>query len=121
MLGRNYGKRLCHCSVDLEFIDYKGLSQVLGMKSRYRTQLMYVTFCFLLLLPLVCKFLVWKVSSFFCYGDKIPALFSLQLLRNGETSLKLKQMRRLLNTEKLIFKTESLEKVNDKVFFAVLC
>ncbi|CAF1927311.1 unnamed protein product [Brassica oleracea var. botrytis] len=39
------------------------------------------------------------------YPASIPALFSLQLLRNGEMGLKLKQMRRLLNTEKLIFRT----------------
>ncbi|CAN7021681.1 unnamed protein product, partial [Brassica rapa subsp. trilocularis] len=48
------------------------------------------------------------------YPASIPALFSLQLLRNGGTGLKLNQMRRLLNTEKLIFKTESFEKVDDK-------
>ncbi|CAN7050622.1 unnamed protein product [Brassica rapa subsp. trilocularis] len=43
------------------------------------------------------------------YPASIPALFSLQLLRNGEVGLKLNQMRRLLNTEKLIFKSESIE------------
>ncbi|CAG7869541.1 unnamed protein product [Brassica rapa] len=48
------------------------------------------------------------------YPASIPALFSLELLRNGEMGLKLKQMRRLLNTEKLIFKTESFEQVDDK-------
>ncbi|WZY98427.1 hypothetical protein YC2023_070756 [Brassica napus] len=48
------------------------------------------------------------------YPASIPALFSLQLLRNGEMGLKLKQTRRLLNTEKLIFKTESFEQVDDK-------
>ncbi|ESQ34705.1 hypothetical protein EUTSA_v10008823mg [Eutrema salsugineum] len=48
------------------------------------------------------------------YPASIPALFSLQLLRNGEMGLKLNQMRRLLNTEKLIFKSESLEEVNNK-------
>ncbi|CAH8389968.1 unnamed protein product [Eruca vesicaria subsp. sativa] len=48
------------------------------------------------------------------YPASIPALFSLELLRNGEMSLKLKQMRRLLNTEKLVFKSGSLEEVNDK-------
>ncbi|XP_018473493.2 uncharacterized protein LOC108844699 isoform X1 [Raphanus sativus] len=74
-------------------------------------------------LPLQCGSRVYRLqgiksSSWYevkiSYPAYIPALFSLQLLRNGETSLKLKQMRRLLNTEKLIFKTESLEKVNDK-------
>uniref|UniRef100_A0A1J3HCQ7 Uncharacterized protein n=1 Tax=Noccaea caerulescens TaxID=107243 RepID=A0A1J3HCQ7_NOCCA len=48
------------------------------------------------------------------YSASIPAQFSLQLLRNGVTGLKLNQMRRLLNIEKLIFKTESLEEVNNK-------
>uniref|UniRef100_A0A1J3CGB8 Uncharacterized protein n=1 Tax=Noccaea caerulescens TaxID=107243 RepID=A0A1J3CGB8_NOCCA len=48
------------------------------------------------------------------YPASIPAQFSLQLLRNGVMGLKLNQMRRLLNTEKLIFKTESLEEVNNK-------
>ncbi|KAF8084424.1 hypothetical protein N665_0718s0017 [Sinapis alba] len=48
------------------------------------------------------------------YPASIPALFSLQLLRNGEKGLKLNQMRRLLNTEKLIFKTETFEQVDDK-------
>ncbi|VVA92030.1 unnamed protein product [Arabis nemorensis] len=48
------------------------------------------------------------------YPASIPALFSLQLLRNGVTGLKLNQMRRLLNTEKLIFKTESLEEAHNK-------
>ncbi|CAN7127765.1 unnamed protein product [Brassica rapa subsp. narinosa] len=43
------------------------------------------------------------------YPASIPALFSLQLLRNGEVGLKVNQMRRLLNTEKLIFKSESFE------------
>ncbi|KAF2532822.1 hypothetical protein F2Q70_00031065 [Brassica cretica] len=43
------------------------------------------------------------------YPASIPALFSLQLLRDGEVGLKLNQMRRLLNTEKLIFKSESFE------------
>ncbi|KAF3608422.1 hypothetical protein DY000_02046026 [Brassica cretica] len=50
------------------------------------------------------------------YPASIPALFSLQLLRNGEMGLKLKQMRRLLNTEKLIFRTGSFEQVDDKLF-----
>ncbi|KAL0795093.1 hypothetical protein Bca101_066470 [Brassica carinata] len=54
------------------------------------------------------------------YPASIPALFSLQLLRNGETGLKLNQMRRLLNTEKLIFKTESYEQVDDKEGLYVL-
>ncbi|KAL1219755.1 hypothetical protein V5N11_028744 [Cardamine amara subsp. amara] len=44
------------------------------------------------------------------YPASIPALFSLQLLKNGVMDLKLNHMRRLLNTEKLIFKTE----VNNK-------
>uniref|UniRef100_A0A1J3IXH5 Caveolin-1 protein n=1 Tax=Noccaea caerulescens TaxID=107243 RepID=A0A1J3IXH5_NOCCA len=48
------------------------------------------------------------------YPASIPTQFSLQLLRNGVMGLKLNQMRRLLNTEKLIFKTESLEEVNNK-------
>ncbi|XP_010498529.1 PREDICTED: uncharacterized protein LOC104776210 [Camelina sativa] len=48
------------------------------------------------------------------YPASIPALFTLQLLKNGEVGLKLNQMRRLLNTEKLIFKTESLEEVSNK-------
>ncbi|CAN6873976.1 unnamed protein product [Brassica oleracea] len=43
------------------------------------------------------------------YPASIPALFSLQLSRDGEVGLKLNQMRRLLNTEKLIFKSESFE------------
>ncbi|KAJ0237479.1 Caveolin-1 protein [Hirschfeldia incana] len=43
------------------------------------------------------------------YPASIPALFSLQLLKDGEMGLKLNHMRRLLNTEKLIFKSESLE------------
>ncbi|RID58178.1 hypothetical protein BRARA_F01491 [Brassica rapa] len=54
------------------------------------------------------------------YPASIPALFSLELLRNGERGLKLKQMRRLLNTEKLIFKTESFDKVDDKEGMYVL-
>ncbi|KAF3590135.1 hypothetical protein F2Q69_00027204 [Brassica cretica] len=54
------------------------------------------------------------------YPASIPALFSLQLLRNGEMGLKLKQMRRLLNTEKLIFRTGSFEQVDDKVFLPVI-
>ncbi|XP_013585066.1 PREDICTED: uncharacterized protein LOC106293986 [Brassica oleracea var. oleracea] len=54
------------------------------------------------------------------YPASIPALFSLQLLRNGEMGLKLKQMRRLLNTEKLIFRTGSFEQVDDKEGMYVL-
>lgn len=46
---------------------------------------------------------------------QIPARFSLKLLKNREMVLKLNQMRRLLNTEKLMFKVESLEEVNNKV------
>ncbi|KAL9311937.1 hypothetical protein AtEden1_Chr1g0077691 [Arabidopsis thaliana] len=50
----------------------------------------------------------------------IPARFSLQLLKNHEMELKLNQMRRLLNTEKLIFKAESLKEVNNKAGLNVL-
>ncbi|KAG7590350.1 hypothetical protein ISN44_As07g025250 [Arabidopsis suecica] len=49
------------------------------------------------------------------YPASIPARFSLKLLKNREMGLKLNQMRRLLNTEKLMFKVESLEEVNNKV------
>ncbi|KAJ0257492.1 Caveolin-1 protein [Hirschfeldia incana] len=48
------------------------------------------------------------------YPASVPALFSLQLLRNAEKGLKKNQLRRLLNTEKLIFKTFSFEQVGDK-------
>ncbi|VYS51217.1 unnamed protein product [Arabidopsis thaliana] len=48
------------------------------------------------------------------YPASIPARVSLQLLKNHEMELKLNQMRRLLNTEKLIFKAESLKEVNNK-------
>ncbi|CAE5958104.1 unnamed protein product [Arabidopsis arenosa] len=48
------------------------------------------------------------------YPASIPALFTLQLLKNGVMGLHLNHMRRLLNTEKLIFKTESLEEVDNK-------
>ncbi|XP_010537235.1 PREDICTED: uncharacterized protein LOC104812009 [Tarenaya hassleriana] len=48
------------------------------------------------------------------YPASIPASFSLQLLRDGDESSKRNKIRRLLNTEKLIFMTESLEEVNDK-------
>ncbi|KAF3446712.1 hypothetical protein FNV43_RR11892 [Rhamnella rubrinervis] len=42
------------------------------------------------------------------YPASIPASFSLQLKR-GESDMSLHENRRLLNTEKLIFKTESLD------------
>ncbi|EOA36255.1 hypothetical protein CARUB_v10010341mg [Capsella rubella] len=48
------------------------------------------------------------------YPASIPALFTLQLLKNGVVGLKLNQMRRLLNTEKLMFKTETLEEAKNK-------
>ncbi|CAA0338031.1 unnamed protein product [Arabidopsis thaliana] len=54
------------------------------------------------------------------YPASIPARFSLQLLKNHEMELKLNQMRRLLNTEKLIFKAESLKEVNNKAGLNVL-
>ncbi|ESQ27475.1 hypothetical protein EUTSA_v10019630mg [Eutrema salsugineum] len=41
------------------------------------------------------------------YPASIPVQFSLKLLKNGEMELKLNHMRRLLNTEKLIFKAET--------------
>ncbi|CAH2036686.1 unnamed protein product, partial [Thlaspi arvense] len=73
-------------------------------------------------MPLQSGFRVYKLEGLksnswyevkISYPASIPALFSLQLLRNGEMGLKLNQMRKLLNTEKLIFKTESLEHVNE--------
>ncbi|CAL9240880.1 unnamed protein product [Arabidopsis halleri] len=54
------------------------------------------------------------------YPASIPARFSLKLLKNREMGLKLNQMRRLLNTEKLMFKVESLEEVNNKAGLNVL-
>ncbi|AAF20246.1 unknown protein; 29373-28495 [Arabidopsis thaliana] len=54
------------------------------------------------------------------YPASIPARVSLQLLKNHEMELKLNQMRRLLNTEKLIFKAESLKEVNNKAGLNVL-
>ncbi|ANM58229.1 hypothetical protein AtNW77_Chr1g0023421 [Arabidopsis thaliana] len=54
------------------------------------------------------------------YPASIPALFSLQLLKNGVMGLKVNHMRRLLNTEKLIFKTESIEEVDNKEGLYVL-
>ncbi|XP_020890556.1 uncharacterized protein LOC9325150 isoform X3 [Arabidopsis lyrata subsp. lyrata] len=52
--------------------------------------------------------------------EGIPARFSLKLLKNREMGLKLNQMRRLLNTEKLMFKVESFEEVNNKAGLNVL-
>ncbi|CAN8304584.1 unnamed protein product [Cochlearia groenlandica] len=50
------------------------------------------------------------------YPASIPAMFSLQLLRDGAMGLKKvnHMRRRLLNTEKLVFRTESLEEVSSK-------
>ncbi|KAF8113679.1 hypothetical protein N665_0046s0030 [Sinapis alba] len=53
------------------------------------------------------------------YPASIPALFSLQLLRNGEMGLKINQMRRLLNTEKLIFKSDSLDEHKEGLYVLV--
>ncbi|XP_039036571.1 uncharacterized protein LOC120173483 isoform X2 [Hibiscus syriacus] len=56
------------------------------------------------------KSLTWyevKIS----YPASIPASFSLQL-KKGETDSGLSRKRRLLNTEKLIFKTDDLDAIN---------
>ncbi|KAL4318887.1 hypothetical protein GQ457_18G002370 [Hibiscus cannabinus] len=58
------------------------------------------------------KSLTWyevKIS----YPASIPASFSLQL-KKGETDSGLSRNRRLLNTEKLIFKTDDLDTINDQ-------
>ncbi|EOY29831.1 Uncharacterized protein TCM_037238 isoform 2 [Theobroma cacao] len=58
------------------------------------------------------KSLTWyevKIS----YPASIPASFSLQL-KKGNSDSGLKRNRRLLNTEKLIFKTDSLDMINDQ-------
>ncbi|KAK0607306.1 hypothetical protein LWI29_012919 [Acer saccharum] len=47
------------------------------------------------------------------YPASIPASFSLQL-KKGNLEVGLNQNRRLLNTEKLIFKTDSLDVLNDQ-------
>lgn len=47
------------------------------------------------------------------YPASIPASFSIQLKR-GNSDLALNHNRRLLNTEKLIFKTESLDSLGDQ-------
>ncbi|MBA0578091.1 hypothetical protein Gohar_014536, partial [Gossypium harknessii] len=59
------------------------------------------------------KSLTWyevKIS----YPASIPASFSLQL-KKGDLESGLNRNRRLLNTEKLIFKTDNLDSINDQV------
>ncbi|KAB2019839.1 hypothetical protein ES319_D07G023900v1 [Gossypium barbadense] len=58
------------------------------------------------------KSLTWyevKIS----YPASIPASFSLQL-KKGDLESGLNRNRRLLNTEKLIFKTDNLDSINDQ-------
>ncbi|XP_039054912.1 uncharacterized protein LOC120197456 [Hibiscus syriacus] len=58
------------------------------------------------------KSLTWyevKIS----YPASVPASFSLQL-KKGELDSGLSRNRRLLNTEKLIFKTDDLDTINDQ-------
>ncbi|XVF89137.1 hypothetical protein PTKIN_Ptkin19aG0106300 [Pterospermum kingtungense] len=59
------------------------------------------------------KSLTWyevKIS----YPASMPASFSLQLKKGNSDSSGLNLNRRLLNTEKLIFKTDSLDTINDQ-------
>ncbi|XP_052886834.1 uncharacterized protein LOC108471476 isoform X1 [Gossypium arboreum] len=63
------------------------------------------------------KSLTWyevKIS----YPASIPASFSLQL-KKGDLESGLNRNRRLLNTEKLIFKTDNLDSINDQTVFLI--
>ncbi|KAM3736523.1 hypothetical protein ACB098_10G170400 [Castanea mollissima] len=53
------------------------------------------------------------------YPASIPASFSIQLKRD-DSDLTLNHNRRLVNTEKLIFKTESLDSLSNQGHFSVL-
>ncbi|KNA12269.1 hypothetical protein SOVF_127410 [Spinacia oleracea] len=53
------------------------------------------------------------------YPASIPAMFSLQLKR-GVSGVGMNRLRKLLNTEKLIFKAENLDEVNRQGGFYVL-
>ncbi|KAG7587263.1 hypothetical protein ISN45_Aa02g024800 [Arabidopsis thaliana x Arabidopsis arenosa] len=79
-------------------------------------------FFFLITFDQLCcqRFCAFELTSDVLGLKQIPARFSLKLLKNREMGLKLNQMRRLLNTEKLIFKVESLEEVNNKAGLNVL-
>ncbi|CAH8347045.1 unnamed protein product [Eruca vesicaria subsp. sativa] len=95
-----------------------------GLKSNswYEVKISYpASVCHNLVLDFWKKNFVFVESLIFSFKWlKIPALFSLQLLRNGEMGLKINHMRRLLNTEKLIFKSGSHEEVNNKEGLYVL-
>lgn len=57
-------------------------------------------------------FIVSLLMVFFVL--QIPAMFSLQLKR-GVSGVGMNRLRKLLNTEKLIFKAENLDEVNRQV------
>ena len=76
---------------------------------------------------MVCLFVAFSFSKTdLCFYWKIPASFSLQL-KKGNSDSGLNRNRRVLNTEKLIFKTDSLDMINDQVlvmllkFFDAMC
>lgn len=58
--------------------------------------------------------LICSAACFLGCELQVPASFTLQL-KKGNLDIGLNQNRRLLNTEKLIFKTENLDVLNDQV------
>ncbi|CAH2067591.1 unnamed protein product [Thlaspi arvense] len=103
------------------FYNFRASDYKLGIRQE---SLCYLLLCLIVLelwketLPLHSGSLIYKLeglksSSWYEVKISYPASFSLQLIKKGD-SLKLNQMRRLLNTEKLIFKVESLEETNNK-------
>ena len=102
---RSYLRKLCHCTWDLTIISFKDSNLTLGMKWRYHIQLLYVNtsshhMAFILIVQL------WLIEDVVEW--QIPAIFSLQL-KKGISDVGMNRLRKLLNTEKLIFKTEDLE------------
>ncbi|XP_038892690.1 uncharacterized protein LOC120081684 isoform X2 [Benincasa hispida] len=67
----------------------------------------------------VLAYTIFKDSNLICGKQQIPASFSLELKRDL-TSLVEKQSRKLLDTEKLLFKTEGMNLLGDQVDTHVL-
>lgn len=85
------------------------LYQLQGLKSYtwYEVKISYpASVCVTSLIVTLSSFSLGKLTSFI--ECQIPASFSLQLRRSNSDS-ELNRNRRLLNTEKLIFKTDDLD------------
>lgn len=110
LLVKSCSRKHCHYAMVLAFTTCKDWNPRCGMKWRYHILLLYVR-------PFSCH---WRFIDIIAWSNliikkwQIPSSFSLQLIR-GTPGVGLNQGRKLLNTEKIIFKADGITSLTKQV------